>query len=310
MMASASARSSHALAKPRQWRIGDADERHRTALHDAVITQVEADPVGAEADVGGQRLQLVQHVEQPGLGRPRQGDDHLVDWRRLPELQQILDRSQHGEAVDVARHAILAVVEEAEQAHARIAASGQMPDESLSVLARADDNHGLRQLAESNAMLDRRRYARADSGDRTEGHGQPERQPARRKLAPRLGHNREGAERSRDAEEADQNICDLANRTRDAFRGVQSRTAECADADEGAGERDQAVARPESGGDAVSEALFKVKSQPADRQQQDAVDDAQGVEHHRHVRRSARRATKRGRIARIRALENRREGIG
>jgi hypothetical protein len=105
------------------------------------VAEVEADQVGAEADVDRQRPQAAQALEQAVLRVPGQGHDHLVDRVPTREVEQLVDAAEHREAADVVRHPSPAVVEEADEADA--AAVGGVPeplDQPLPVLGGADDD--------------------------------------------------------------------------------------------------------------------------------------------------------------------------
>ena len=113
-----------------QRRVGNARERLAGQL--AIDIDHQGDGVGQDAEFFNQ-------LPHPALSGRGHGDDHLVHEGHDLVAEQGRGVAQHGHALDLARRAIGAIVEDAQDGD--IAKGQGAVDQALGVLAGADDDN-------------------------------------------------------------------------------------------------------------------------------------------------------------------------
>ena len=121
--------------------VDDVEEGHRA--DEGIGARPEAELVGVrrKPDVDRQHPELAEKLEEAVLGGQRQRHDEEIDMRRAAELDQLGDGAELGIAGDDRRRAfVLAVVEDAADAHVVVRLRLERADQVLRRLAAADDD--------------------------------------------------------------------------------------------------------------------------------------------------------------------------
>ena len=116
-------------------------------LREGAAMQAEADHVGRQADRYRRHGQAADQILDAALGLPGQGDNDLVDQIPADQADQVIAVAQELEALGLARHAIVTVVDKADDAGAQIAFPVQLAGQALAEFAGTENDGALGEAA-------------------------------------------------------------------------------------------------------------------------------------------------------------------
>ena len=159
-------------------RLEHVERRHLAEIGIGAGTETQLVGMGRKPDIDRQHPQLLQHLENAGLGRDRQREQHEVDAGAARQFDDVVHLAELGAAgAGIHRAVVVAVVEHPEHLDVGIVLDLERPHQIFAVLVRAHDDGTAIELALTGPAAHQRAQKQPTGHQRCKAREEKRREP-------------------------------------------------------------------------------------------------------------------------------------